>query len=284
MARNGNLQGALLMTGGMAAFAVSDACMKRLGAEVPLFQAMALRGVGVTAALSLLAWRQGASWRLAGAADRRRMGLRALAEMGTAWTYLQAILLMPIANVSAIFQASPLAITLAGALVLGERVGRLRWAGVAIGFAGVLVILRPGGDGWGWPSLLVLASVVMVTGRDLVSRRVSPEVPSVLVAAVTAAGVTGFAFAGGAFVAWRPLSGTGLAVLLLAQGALLLGYLGVVAGMRSGEVSFVAPFRYASLLASLGTGWLLFGTFPAPLTLLGAGVVVAGGRDDPQGA
>ena len=149
MARNGNLQGALLMTGGMAAFAVSDACMKRLGAEVPLFQAMALRGVGVTAALSLLAWRQGASWRLAGAADRRRMGLRALAEMGTAWTYLQAILLMPIANVSAIFQASPLAITLAGALVLGERVGRLRWAGVAIGFAGVLVILRPGGGGWG---------------------------------------------------------------------------------------------------------------------------------------
>lgn len=287
-----NLRGAALMTAGMAAFAVSDAAMKRLGAEVPLFQAMAMRGLGVSAALLLLAWAQGLDWAAASGPDRRRMALRALAEMATSWAYLQAVLLMPVANVSAIFQASPLAITLAGALVLGERVGRLRWAALGVGLAGVLVILRPGGDGWGAPSLLVLLSVAFVTLRDLVSRRVSAEVPSVLVAAVTALGVTLFALAGSAVTGWRPLSGEGALVLLLTQGALLGGYLGVVAGMRRGELSFVAPFRYASLLASLAVGWAVFGTFPEPLTLVGAGIVVLGGllilasagRDDPTGS
>src|SRR5687768_7289219 len=110
MSRSENLRAALVMTAGMAAFAVSDACMKALGQEMPLLQAMALRGTGVTVVLWAMAWRQGVGWGRVSARDRRLMGLRAVAEAATAWTYLSAIVLMPIANVSAIFQASPLAI------------------------------------------------------------------------------------------------------------------------------------------------------------------------------
>jgi S-adenosylmethionine uptake transporter len=102
-------------------------------------------------------------------------------------------------------------------------------------------------------------------------------VPSVLIAAVTAAGVTVFGFAGSLFVDWQPLTAQGAVLLLLAQGALLGGYLAVVAAMRRGEVSFVAPFRYSSLLASLLMGLMLFGTWPQPLTLLGAAVVAGSG-------
>jgi S-adenosylmethionine uptake transporter len=123
----------------------------------------------------------------------------------------------------------------------------------------------------------VLASVGFVTGRDIAARFVAREVPSVLIAAVTAVVVTGLAYAGSLFVDWRPITWRGAGLLMLAQGALLVGYLAVVAAMRRGEVSFVAPFRHSSLLASVATGFLLFGTFPAPLTLLGAGVVVASG-------
>lgn len=277
MPASDNRRGALLMTAGMATFALSDACMKGLGQEMPLFQAIALRGLGVSTALGLLAWAQGARWASVAARDRRLMGLRALAEMATAWTYLQALLLLPIANVSAIFQASPLALTLAGALVLGERVGRWRWAAVAVGFAGVLLVVRPGGEGFGWPSVLVLLSVLCVTGRDLASRSLAPAVPSTLVAAVTALGVALFGLAGSLLVDWAPLTGRGALLLGGAQAFLLMGYLAVVSAMRRGEVSFVAPFRYASLLASLTVGVVLFGTFPDGLTLLGAGVVVGSG-------
>lgn len=272
-----NLRGALLMTAGMGIFAVSDATMKVLGAEMPLFQAMALRGLGVTLALALMAWGRGARWAHAGPRDRRLMAVRALLEAGAAWTYLEALMHMPVANVSAVFQASPLMMVAAGALLLGERVGRARWMAVAAGFLGVLLVVRPGAEGWGWPAALVLLAVLFVTGRDLASRALSPEIPSVLVAAVTGAGVTLFAVGGALFVDWAPVSGREVLLILLVQVLQVLAYLAVVAGMRRGEISFVAPFRYTNLLAALVAGWAIFGTFPDALTLLGAGVVVLSG-------
>jgi S-adenosylmethionine uptake transporter len=119
--------------------------------------------------------------------------------------------------------------------------------------------------------------VLCVTGRDLTSRAIAPAVPSTLVAAVTAAGVAAFGLAGSAFVDWAPLTGRAVVLLAGTQGLLLMGYLSVVGAMRGAEVSFVAPFRHASLLASLAVGALLFGTFPDGLTLAGAGVVVLSG-------
>lgn len=277
MALSENLRGASLMVAGMATFALSDACMKGLGARMPLFQAMALRGLGVSAVLGVLAWRQRSGWRVASRRDLRLMGGRALAEMAVAWSYLSALVLMPIANVSAIFQASPLAMTLAGALLLRERVSRARWGAIALGFLGVLLIVRPGAGAFGLPSMLVLASVAFVTLRDLLSRGVSSAVPSVLVAAVTAWGVTLFALAGSTFVDWAPVTGQGTLLLGGAVVLLVLGYVLIVAAMRRGEVSFVSPFRYASLIASMAAGFLFFGTFPDGVTLLGAATVVGSG-------
>lgn len=274
--RSDNLQGALTMMAGMAAFALSDACMKGLGAHVPLLQAMALRGLGVTAVLGVLAWRRGAA-RAAARRDWGLMGLRSVAEMACAWLYLSALLLMPVANVSAVFQALPLSVTVAGALVLGERVGPGRWAAVGVGFLGVLLIVRPGGAGWGWPAALVLGSVACVTGRDLLSRFIAPAVPSVLVAAVTAAGVTGFSALGSLWVDWRPVGREAGLLLLAATAMLVVGYVCVVSAMRRGEVSFVAPFRYSNLLAAVATGALFFGTWPDAATALGAAVVVGSG-------
>jgi drug/metabolite transporter (DMT)-like permease len=275
--RADNLRGALLMSAGMGIFAVSDATMKVLGEEMPLLQAMVLRGAGVTLVLALMAWARGARWSEAGGRDRRLMALRALLEAGAAWTYLAALMHMPVANVSAVFQASPLAIVAAGALVLGERVSRARWAAVGVGLLGVLLVVRPGAEGWGWPAALVLTSVAFVTARDLASRALSPGIPSVLVAAVTGAGVTLVALAGALFVDWAPVSGRAALLILLVQVLQVGAYLAVVAGMRRGEVSFVAPFRYTNLLAATLAGWAIFGAFPDALTLLGAGVVVLGG-------
>lgn len=271
-----NLRAALLMTAGMAAFALSDACMKGLGGHMPLLQAMTLRGLGVSLVLGTLAWRGVAATRV-GLRDWRLMGLRAVAEMGCAWLYLSALLLMPIANVSAAFQALPLAVTVAGALALGERVAPWRWAVIGLGFAGVLVVLRPGGEGWGWPAALVLASVACVTGRDLLSRLISPGVPSVLVAATTAAGVTALSAAGSLLVDWAPVEGVAGLLLAGSVAMLVVGYVAVVAAMRRGDISFVAPFRYSNLLAATAVGAVCFGTWPDVVTGLGAAVVVGSG-------
>ncbi|TNC62291.1 DMT family transporter [Rubellimicrobium roseum] len=271
-----NRRGAALMTAAMAGFTLSDACMKALGAEWPLFQSLFLRGCGTTALLTLMAWRMGQLRRPA-MRDLRLVGVRSLCEIAASWFYLTAVLLLPLANVAAIHQAVPLTVTLAGMLVLGERVRPAALLAVLAGFGGVLLIIRPGAEGFTPATLLVLGSVAAVTVRDLVSRTISPAVPSLLVAAVGALGVTVFSAVGAAFVDWQPLSGPAALALGGTMLGVLGGYVASVGAMRVGEIAAVTPFRYTALLMAIALGALMFGTLPDAPTLAGAAVVVAAG-------
>lgn len=272
-----NTRGALLMTGSMAAFTFNDAFMKALGEHLPLFQAIFLRGLGVTAFLIGLTFWMGQLRLTASRRDWALMSIRAVSEMGGAWFFITALFHMPFANLSAILQALPLAVTLAGALFLKESVGWRRMAAILIGFAGVMLIVRPGAEGFTIYALYGLATVACVTVRDIVSRMMSREVPSLLVASVSALGVTLFAATGSAFETWAPVDGPVLLKLLGAMVFVFGGYLFSVSAMRVGDLAFVAPFRYTSLLVALVVGALVFGTFPDLLTLIGAGIVVATG-------
>lgn len=272
-----NTRGALLMTGSMASFTFNDAFMKSLGEQLPLFQAIFLRGIGTTLFLiALTVWMR--QVRLAASRrDWTLMIIRAVSEMGGAWFFITALFHMPFANLSAILQALPLAVTLAGAVFLGESVGWRRMTAILIGFAGVMLIVRPGADGFTIYALYGLAIVACVTVRDIVSRMMSRELPSLMVASVSALGVTLFAAVGSTFETWAPVT---LPVALKLLGAMVFvfgGYLFSVSAMRVGELSFVAPFRYTSLIVALFVGALAFGTFPDLLTLIGAGIVVATG-------
>jgi S-adenosylmethionine uptake transporter len=205
------------------------------------------------------------------------MLVRAVSEMFAAFFFISALFHMPFANLSAILQALPLVVTLAGALFLRESVGWRRMAAILIGFAGVMLIVRPGPDGFTLDAIYGLATVLCVTVRDLVSRMMSPAVPSLMVASVSALGVTLFAGAGSAFETWAPVT---LPVALKLVGAMVFvfgGYLFSVSAMRVGDLAFVAPFRYTSLIVALVVGALVFGTFPDALTLTGAAIVVATG-------
>ena len=269
------------MTGAMASFTLNDAFMKALGDDLPLFQALFLRGVGVTLFLIALTWGMGqmrlrASAR-ASARDWRLMGLRAVSEMGSAWFFITALFHMPFANISAILQSLPLTVTLAGALFLGERIGWRRMTAILVGFGGVLLIVRPGTEGFDIYAIYGLATVACVTLRDIVSRMMSPALPSLMVASVSAVGVTGFAAVGALFVDWQPVDGAAAVNLAGAMVFVIGGYICSVAAMRVGELGFVAPFRYTSLVIALVLGALVFGTFPDPVTLVGAAIVVTTG-------
>ena len=272
-----NVRGALLMTAAMASFTVNDAFMKALGAHLPLYQAVFMRGLLVTAALLALArWRGNLRLRLS-RRDWALTSVRTLAEIGAAYSYITAIFNMPLANATAILQALPLTVTMAGALFLGERVGWRRWTAIAVGFGGMLLIVKPGADGFDAWSLYVVATVGFVTLRDIATRRISREVPSGTVAVIGAGGVATW---GGAMMLTEPLAPVTPAVWALVLGAVLavmLAYTASVATMRIGDVGFVAPFRYTSLLAALVLGFAVFGEFPGPYTLAGAGILAATG-------
>jgi S-adenosylmethionine uptake transporter len=272
-----NTRGALLMTAGMAAFTLNDSFMKALADDLPLFQAIFLRGVATTAFLLLMARAAGAHRVRLAPRDRRVVALRTLAEIGAAYFFITALFHLPLANVTAILQSLPLVITLAGAMFLGEPVGWRRLLAIVAGLIGVLLIVRPGPEGFDDNAAYALASVGCVAVRDLATRRLSREVPSLTVALAASAGVTAFGALGCLGGAWAPVDAKAALQLGGAVGFVILGYLCSVLVMRSGDLGFVAPFRYTALLWALALGFLAFGTWPDPLTLLGAAIVAATG-------
>ena len=272
-----NLRGAAMMAGSMACFTINDAFLKILSDSLPLFQVILLRGCVTSAFMIGLALWMGLHRIRVSRRDWWRIGVRTVAEAGAAWFFITALFHVDFANVAAIMQSLPLTITLAGALFLGDKVGWRRWAAILIGFAGVMLIVKPGGGGFTVYSVYVLASVACVTLRDIMARQVSAQVPSLLVAVVAALGVTLFAGVGALFVEWKPLTaGAGWSVLGSAV-FVIGGYILSVQSMRIGEISFVAPFRYTSLLVALILGVVVFKTFPDGWTLVGAAIVVATG-------
>lgn len=277
MIQSDNLRGAALMCASMAAFTVNDACLKALSDEVPLFQALFFRGLATSLVMAVLARTLG-MWRLRlPRRDIGRIGLRTLSEIAAAWLFLTALFNMPLANATAILQVLPLAVTLGGALFFGEAVGWRRLSAILVGFAGVMLIVRPGAEGFTIYSLYALAAVVAVTVRDLATRSMSRETPSLMVALAGAVGVTTAAGIASLTAPWVPLSLVAWAQLAGAIVSIVGAYVFSVAAMRQGEIAAVTPFRYTGLLFALLIGFAAFGEWPDPLTLLGAGIVVATG-------
>ena len=272
-----NMRAALFMMTSMSAFTVNDALMKLASDDVAFFQAIAMRGMMITVGLLILAYLRGQLTYRPNAKDWGLISIRTVAEaIGTIF-FLTALFKMPIGNLSAILQALPLTVTLAAALFFGEAVGWKRLIAILVGFVGVVLIIQPGTDGFTFYSLLGVAAVIAVTMRDLAARKLSRDIPSGVVALAAGVGVTLMALIGGAGTAWvMPDAGS---MLLLAAAALclMIGYICAVSAMRTGDIGFVAPFRYTSLLVALVLGFFVFGEWPNTLTILGAVIVVATG-------
>jgi len=272
-----NARGAVLMTVAMAAFTLNDTAMKLVMQSVPLFQAIGLRGLLATLVLLVLGWRMGGLRLNLPRRDLWLLALRSLAEVLGTLTFLAALNHMPLANLSAILQVLPLAVTLAAALFLGDRVGWRRMTAIVVGFIGVLIIIRPGPAGFDLWALMGLASVACVVVRDLTTRRMSASLPSVTVALSAAVTVLAMGGLGTVIQGWHPVGGREWLLLFAAVSALIVGYLTVVMTMRVGEISFVAPFRYTALLWAMALDYLIFGHLFDALTMVGAALVVATG-------
>lgn len=273
-----NIRGSLLMVASMAGFALEDMLIKQMAEALPMGQVIVMIGLGGTISFSTLTLMRGhrvcsralLSWPIL---------LRSLGEIIATSAFVAAIVLTTLSSASAILQATPLAVTLGAALFLHEPVGWRRWTAIGVGFAGVLLIIRPGLEGFAPESLLAVIAVAGLALRDLAVRHVPPEVTSAQLS------VWGFAIVVPTGLLMMLFMGTPPAVPeandLARLGAAFvvggLGYYAIVAATRTGDVAVVVPFRYTRLVFAMALGALAFGERPDALMLAGAALIVGAG-------
>lgn len=273
-----NTRAALTMVASMAFFAVEDLFLKRAAEALPPGQVLALTG----GAGALVFWALAARQRqpiLSMEALRGVSLLRTLAEAGAAVLYILALALSPLTLTAALLQASPLVVVAGAAIFLGEKVGWRRWVSVLVGFFGMLVILEPWDAAFDPTGLLTVACVLVLAVRDLVTRMIPARIGTFQVATwaylgLVPAGAALMAGMGQGFVWPTPGQWAGLGGALISG---LFGYYAIVAAMRLGEVSVVAPFRYTRLVFAMIIAMIFLAERPQASTLFGAAIVVGSG-------
>ncbi len=276
-ATEANLRGAGLMMLSMLGYGCNDALIKLASSDLPLIESIFIRGVFVLLAVLLLVKQRGLRIRLPPKEDRGLIGLRLIGEVVSTICFLTALMHMPIANVTAVIQATPIALTLVAAFILGERIGWRRYLAISIGFTGVIILIQPGSESFSRYSLWALAAVFFLVLRDLSTRRLSADMPSLVVTLYTAIAITLVAGLIGLFSEWQLPTLRALALLGVAALFLLAGYQCGIMAMRVGDIGFVSPFRYSVMLWAIGLGVLVFSEVPDAKTLLGTLIVAATG-------
>jgi drug/metabolite transporter (DMT)-like permease len=274
--RAANRRGILAMAAGMGCFVVNDTLVKVVSESLPAAQLIFLRGLFATALLLMISGRMGALPQLGALLDRRVV-IRALFDALATLTYLTSLFHLPIANATAINMATPLFITLFAVVAFKEQVGGARWLAIATGFTGVLLVVQPSGAAFNAYALLCLGGTVLHASRDLMTRTIHRGIPSILVTLSTAVAVTLLSGALCLFSEWRPFAITQLGLLAAASIFLSGGYFLLTVAMRGGEMSLIAPFRYAGLLFALVLGYAVWGDVPNALAWTGIALLVAAG-------
>lgn len=276
-----NLRGIVLMVISMSGFAVGDALMKLAsqggvdGASVG--QMLAFQGLFGLLAFGLLMRHAGdrITWDLV---SDRAVVWRTISDIGSACAFVTALTLMPLGNASAILQFQPIVVTLGAVFFLGETVRWRRWSAIAGGFVGVMIIIRPGLDGFTSASFYVLVAVAGLTVRDLLTRVLNPKHSTLAIsffvsAAIIPAGLALHLVSGSDWF----VSTDRFLYLLASSGFVMGAYYALTQSLRIGEISAVAPYRYTRLVAAFLAAYVLLGEKPDHLTLAGSGLVVAAG-------
>jgi drug/metabolite transporter (DMT)-like permease len=271
-----NLRGILLMTGAMALFALEDMFLKLSAEGVPTGEILFVTALFGLVVFGGMARREGR--RLITREVLHPLILARLAgEIVGSFAYIAAIASVPLPMVAAVLQATPLAVTLGAVLFMRETVGWRRWGAIAVGFAGVMLVVRPGMAGFSPPVLWVVLTVAALALRDLASRHIPRGIAT---SQVSGWGVGAVAGLGLVMMGWQgwvtPDSGQWLSLL----GAMVFGtagYWAITSATRVAEASVVAPFRYSRLLFVLVLAGLFFAEVPDRMTVAGAVLIIGSG-------
>jgi len=271
-----NRRGILAMIASMAIFTANDTFTKLARVDLPVGEILFIRGVfaGLVSLALVVAFGETRKLHLA---LRAPVLARACMEAAVAFTFILAIGHMPLADLTAIMQTTPLLIALYCALTGIAPMGPRRWAAVVVGFLGVLLVVKPGGAGIGLDTALALGSAVLVASRDMVTRRLDPAIPSVVVLFATSV-IVGSAGAALSLVeSWKPVSGVTVAMLGTAGFCVAIGHLCAIIAFRGVDVAVVSPFRYSVMLWATLAGFVVFGDVPDAAALCGSALIAGSG-------
>lgn len=272
-----NTRAIIAMLVAMSGFIINDTCVKLAGETLPLGMVVLVRGVMACALMIVLALALG-QWRPIPREARKPLGARVVGEIGCTFLYLTALMAMPLANATAILQAMPLVMTIAAATFLRERVGWQRWAAVAAGLVGMLMVVQPGMAGFDANALIAISALAFMAVRDLSNRFIPRSAPTIMVAFTTMLAVT---IMGGVLVAIDGVERLPNAreMLYLTGSAcfLTLAFYFITDAMRTGELSVVAPFRYSIIVWAFILGYVVWGDVPGLLRSAGIALIVSSG-------
>lgn len=271
-----NRRGIIAMLTAMTLFCCNDALMKLARDAFPTGQAVALRtGFAILAGLALVAAL--GDWRKLKLGLRPLVLLRGLVEALGAMTFIFALGLLPLANITAILMASPLLIVVLAVVLRIESVGWRRTAALAIGFIGVLIVMRPSADGFSAAALIALGSAVLVAVRDLTTRFIGDDIPSTVISLSTTVLVGLLGFAMGAVEEWQSPWRIETAYLVVAAVLVTSGGYFIVGAFRNTDVGVIAGYRYSIVMIAALLGWLIWGDTPDGIALLGIALIVGSG-------
>ncbi len=271
-----NARGIVAVLIASTAFVLNDALVKAVSSEIPSGEIIIVRGALATVMLCIGVIAFGAARPLA-ILFSPMMLLRLASAAGATMFIVISLRYLPLATVVTVLQVTPLAVTAGAAIIYGERVGWRRWLAALVGFLGVALIVRPG-VGFGAAGILALATLVFTTMRDLTTRGLHRDIPSIFVAAASAAAITLAGILVIPFDApWSMPSSWAWALMTLSAACLFVANTFVIMALRTGEISVIAPFRYTQVPLSilLGFGW--WGEMPDGIAFLGIGFVLAAG-------
>jgi drug/metabolite transporter (DMT)-like permease len=260
---------------GGALLTANDAVLKWLTGDYPVGQLLFYRGLFVLMAVCVIVWRSGGV-EIIRINNVRGQFQRAGFAFTSGFLFITGISFLPLADAIAITFAGPLFVTILAALMLGEDVGWRRWAAVAIGFLGVMVMVRPSAEAVQWAALFPLAASLAGALRDITTRRISAHETSMSILCFSTVSVIGFGLCTLPF-GWAELNYEDLG--LMALSGLFVGgahYL-LIERFRWAEAALLAPFKYTNMIWAVLFGFVIFGDLPDAWTLSGAGIVVVGG-------
>ncbi|PIV75242.1 MAG: EamA family transporter [Rhodobacteraceae bacterium CG17_big_fil_post_rev_8_21_14_2_50_65_11] len=272
-----NVRGIILMLLSMAGFALGDVGIKLLSGAVPPGQIMGTMGLVGTIVFAMMTLARGLPL-LPREVFHPAVGMRFMAEMVAGAGMILALTLNPLSLVTAILQAAPLVVTMGAAQIFGERIGRRRWSAILVGILGVVIILRPGLQGFSIHALWIVLAMLGLAARDLATRAAPVTLNNLQLATV---GFFALVPTGAILLLFGPApvwptvgNWATLAVTVLAT---LGGYYAITAAMRVGEIGAVTPFRYSRLVFGMILGMAIFAERPDLLSYVGAVLILGAG-------
>jgi drug/metabolite transporter (DMT)-like permease len=269
------LKGIAIMVVGVAFLTANDAVSKYLTESHPVGQVICLRQAAtllviVPYVMAVTGW---GALRVASWSGQVTRGLLFVANAGL---IVLALSLLPLATVITIMFASPIITAAVSLPMLAERVGPQRWIAILAGFAGVLIVIRPGAAGFEWALLVPVAAAAANSLRDVMTRLLSRTETSIAILFWS----TLIVMAAGALTApfgWQPVTATAAAWFVLAGVFNAAAHFLLIEALRLGEATVITPVRYTSLLWAAVIGYVVWRELPDAWVLAGSAAIIASG-------